>query len=100
VEVAERSADVVKASTRRHRKVFRVFHGGLTFIEDAFDHGPNKIATRQYMVDHGLRPVGDVTLVDSKPFDENNVDLTYEVEAIPAQVATDPGQVNTVVAND
>jgi hypothetical protein len=36
----------------------------------------------------------------AKPFDENNTDLTYEVEAIPAQVATDPGQVNTVVSND
>jgi hypothetical protein len=40
VEIAERSADVARPATRKHRKIFRVFTAGIDFIEDAFDHAP------------------------------------------------------------
>ena len=100
VEIAERSADVARPATKKHRKIFRVFTAGLDFAESAFDHRPNMTATRQYMASHGLRPIGDVAFVGAKPYDEKNVDLTYEVEAVPAQVASDPGQVHTVVSQD
>jgi hypothetical protein len=101
VEVAERSADVTTGRTRKHRKVFRVFFGpGDAYDSAAFDHGPNRIATRQYMTSHGLRPIGEVALVSAEPYDDNNVDLVYEVEAIPAAIATDPAQANVVVSTD
>lgn len=100
VEVAERSADVTTSRTRKHRKVFRVFTAGLDFIVDEFDHRPNFMGTRQYMTSHGLRPVGDVTFVGAEKYDDKNVDLTYEVEALPAAVATEPATANTVVSQD
>lgn len=96
VEVAERSADLDAARSRNHRKVFRVFD----WVEEGFNHADNMRATRQYMVSHGLRPVGDVSFVGAKPYDERNTDLVYEVQAIPAQVATDPAQANVVVSTD
>lgn len=86
VEVAERSADVSKASTKLHRKVFRVFVGRGGTIDESFDHQPNFTATRQYMIDHGLRPLGDVSFVGQEPYDDRNIDLTYQVEAIPAAI--------------
>jgi hypothetical protein len=94
VEVAERSSDVTVGRTRKHRKVFRVFD----WESKDFDHGANFTATRQYMASHGLRPIGDVAFVGAEPYDDRNTDLVYEVEAIPAQVATDPAQAHVVVS--
>jgi hypothetical protein len=101
VEVSERSADVTTGRTRKHRKVFRVFLGDVKLYDsDSFDHAANRIATRQYMTSHGLRPIGEVALVSAEPFDEANIDLVYEVEAIPAAIAVDPAQANVVVSTD
>lgn len=100
IEVSERSDDVSAKVSKKHRKVFRLFTAGFDFIEDQFDHAPNKTATRQYMLDHGLRPVGDVSYVGAEPFDEKNTDLTYEVEAVPAAVAKDPATAHAVVSVD
>lgn len=98
VEIAGRSTDVDQRTSSKHRKVFRVFHGKDVFDRDLFDHAPNFNATRQFMLDNGLRPVGDVTLASVEDFDAMNVDLTYEVEAIPAVIATDPAQAHMVVS--
>lgn len=100
VEVAERSADVARSASRKHRKIYRVFTDGLDFVDEAFDHSANFTAARQYMLDHGLRPTGDVAFVGASKYDDRNTDLTYEVEAIPAQVATDPAEANAVVSQD
>lgn len=102
VEVAERSQDVTTTGrTRKHRKVFRVFFGpGDAYVPETFDHGPNRVATRQYMTSHGLRPIGEVALVSADPYDENNVDLVYEVEAVPAAVAIEPVTAHVVVSTD
>lgn len=100
VEVAERSADVAKAATRKHRKVFRIFTGAVDFVEAEFDHGPNFTAVRQYMANHGLRPLGDVSFVGAEKYDARNTDLTYEVEAVPAQVATTPATAHVVISQD
>lgn len=86
VEVAERSADVSRGSSKVHRKVFRVFTAGLEFDAASFDHQPNFTATRQYMIDHGLRPLGDVSFVGAEAYDGKNTDLTYQVEAVPAAI--------------
>lgn len=101
VEVAQRSADVTKGSTKQHTKIFRIFTAGLEFVADEFDHSGNFTATRQYMIEHGLRPVGDVSFVGAEKYDEKNTDLTYQVEALPAAVATDadnPDQAHAVVS--
>jgi hypothetical protein len=101
VEVAERSQDVPSGRSRNHRKVFRVFvGGGAPFDAEGFDHAANRIATRQYMTSHGLRPVGEVELVSAEPYDENNVDLVYQVEAVPAAVAVEPATAHVVVSTD
>jgi hypothetical protein len=100
VEVAERSDDVGAKVSKKHRKVFRVETFGRE-IGDDFDHAPNKTATRQFMVDHGLRPVGDVTFAGADPYDDRNTDLAYEVEAVPAAVAKDdPALAHVVVSVD
>lgn len=100
VEVSERSDDVSAKVSKKHRKVFRVETFGNP-IGDDFDHAPNKTATRQYMVDHGLRPVGDVSFAGAEPYDERNTDLSYEVEAVPAAVAKDePSLAHVVVSVD
>lgn len=103
VEVAERSADVTKSATKQHRKVFRIFTAGFDFVESEFDHLPNFTATRQYMLDHGLRPLGDVSFVGAEKYDDKNTDLTYQVEAMPAAVASSeehPDQAHVVVPQD
>lgn len=100
VEVSERSDDVTAKVSKKHRKIFRVFTAGFDFIADEFDHAGNKTAVRQFMLDHGLRPVGDVSFVGAEPFDAKNTDLTYEVEAVPAAVATDPATAHAVVSVD
>jgi hypothetical protein len=101
VEVAERSSDVTTGRTRNHRKVFRVFFGpGDAYIPETFDHGPNRVATRQYMTSHGLRPIGEVELVSAEPYDDNNIDLTYQVEAVPAAIAVEPATAHVVVSTD
>lgn len=97
VEVAQRSADVTSKATNTHTKVFRVDHGTYPFDENAIDHEANIGATRQYMIDHGLRPVGDVKYTGSTKYDERTQDLKYEVEALPAAIAVSPETANVTV---
>jgi hypothetical protein len=93
VEVAERSADVHKASSSRHIKVFVAPPG---FVVEGYDHTANFTATRQYMMGLGLRPDGDVEFDGaSENVDGVSVDLTYSVAAIPAVIAVDPDVVHS-----
>lgn len=97
VEVAERTADTTKASTPTHRKTFVLLQE--QYDSRRFNHQPNINATRQFMLDYGLRPVGDVKFVGSeKHRDGVSVKLHYEGQAIPAVVATAPSVNHTVVA--
>lgn len=100
VEIAERSSDVTSRTSKRHRKVFVVYTDGLDFDPADFDHAPNFNATRQYMLDHGLRPLGDVEFTGAEAYDARNTALTYEVEAVPAAVATSPETAHVVVSQD
>lgn len=104
VEVAERTpdAELTKAGLRKtsatHTKVF-VAPPGFDLTE--YDHTANIFAVRQYMLNLGLRPVGDVTFDgESVNVDGVSVDLTYSVEAIPSVIATDPDVVHTTVDPD
>lgn len=82
-EVAARSADMDKPSTE-HRKVFILGPGRYDSSTD-YDHEPNKAATRQYAIDGGLWPVGDVRFISNKlhPDGKSRV-LSYGVQVEPA----------------
>lgn len=104
VEIAERTpdAELTKSGRRKtsktHTKVFVAPHG---FNLDDYDHTANIFAVRQYMLNLGLRPVGDVQFDgESTNIDGVSVDLTYSVDAVPSVIATDPDVVHTTVDPD
>lgn len=86
-EVAARSADVEDIKTETHRKEF--VHGPGRYTEaGGFSHEANIAATRQYLINTGLRPVGDVKHVSTKTHEDGvSKVLAYEVEAVPAHLA-------------
>lgn len=85
-EVDARSADQDHPTTT-HRKEF--VHGpGVYTKASGFSHEANIAATRQYLINSGLRPVGDVEHVSTKTHEDGvSKVLAYEVEAIPADEA-------------
>lgn len=107
VEVAARSADMDEPGTE-HEKVFvlgpapRGHDSSNPYTEArGYDHEPNKAATRQYAIDSGLWPTGDVEVKSAKrhPDGESWI-LTYAVPVIPANDAPDGSQSPAVVAPD
>lgn len=87
-EVALRSPDQLKPSLE-HVKVFVLGPGEYTEAA-GYDHEANKIATRQYAIDAGLWPTGDVRHVSTKKHaDGKSKVLTYTVPVIPAHAAPD-----------
>lgn len=106
VEVTSRSADMDEPSTT-HKKQF-VLGPGVgkptknPYTEaNGYDHEPNKAATRQYAIDHGLWPTGEVRFKSGKrhPDGESWI-LTYSVDVIPATDAPSGSQSPRVVADD
>lgn len=106
VEVAARSADMDTPSTT-HEKVFVL--GPNAYSPDrnpyteaqGYDHEPNKAATRQYAIDGGMWPTGDVRFKSAKRHpDGASWILTYEVPVIPAHTAEDGAQSPRVVGGD
>lgn len=85
--IARRSADITedKAKSDEFVKVFVLGPCGKPTEASGYDHEPNKAATRQFAIDQGMRPVGDVRLVSTKAHKgaENVWDLTY---ALPVAV--------------
>lgn len=86
-EVAARSTDVDEVKTEIHRKEF--VHGPGVYTEaGGFSHEANIAATRQYLINTGLRPVGDVKHVSTRKHEDGvSKVLAYEVEAVPAHLA-------------
>lgn len=86
-EVAGRSADVDEVKTETHRKEF--VHGpGKYTVANGFSHEANIAAVRQYLINTGLRPVGDVEHVSTRTHEDGvSKVLAYEVEAVPAHLA-------------
>lgn len=106
VEVAARSADMASPSTT-HEKVFVLGPNPTEPSKNpytealGYDHEPNKAATRQYAIDHGLWPAGDVAHKSTKRHPDGvSWILTYAVEVIPANDAPDGAQHPHVVAAD
>lgn len=95
---ADNSADADGATpideglaTLEHRKVFVLGGRNAEAIADAidggsYDHEPNFVATRTYMISQGLRPDGKVTF-DGWEYNADGVslDLAYVVNAVPAE---------------
>lgn len=106
VEIAARSADMDKPSDT-HEKVFVLGPNPYSpnknpYTETSgFDHEPNKAATRQYAIDAGLWPTGDVRFKSAKKHaDGVSWALTYAVDVIPAHNALDGAPTPEVVASD
>lgn len=104
VEVASRSADMDSPSTT-HEKTFvlgpnPVDNSRNPYTEaNGYDHEPNKLATRQYAIDHGLWPTAGVAFKSAKrhPDGESWI-LTYTVDVIPANDAPEGSQTPSVSA--
>lgn len=97
VEVAKRSADVDKASSSVHEKVFVLLRREWEKVDQDAIHEANKTAVRQYMASNGLRTDAKVTFVGEESVDEpslplnpydESVGLRYRVAAVPARVAS------------
>jgi hypothetical protein len=86
-ESAARAADVDEVSTSTHRKEF--VHGPGVYTEaGGFSHEANIAATRQGIINAGLRPVTDVKHVSTKTHEDGiSKVLAYEAEVIPAHLA-------------
>lgn len=100
--VALKSADVTKASSDEHVKVFVVLSPGTKPTEgNGYSHEANKAATRQYMISQGLRPTADVKLSSIKEHRTGKGDVwdvTYSVPAVPAERYT--GEPVKVIEDD
>lgn len=97
-EVEQRSADQDKASLT-HTKQFVL--GPTSGYAKGYDHEPNKAATRQYAIDQGLWPTGDVKFVGAKTHaDGVSLVLTYKVPVIPAHDAPEASPNPEVIADD
>lgn len=95
-EVAGRTIDLPNDKpTTTHRKV--IVAGPGTEVGKDYDHDPNIEATRQYMIQQGLWPKGDVKFVgQAKHADGVSIELTYEGEAVPAHDAPDSLKVSVI----
>ena len=106
VEIASRSADMSSPSDT-HEKVF-VLGPGIgnpsknPYTEaNGYDHEPNKAATRQYAIDGGMWPTGDVAFKSAKRHpDGASWILTYTVPVIPAHDGLEGAQTPHVVDDD
>lgn len=100
VEVAERSADVDKASSTLHEKVFVVPKADYDLDAEGI-HERNIVAVRQYMVNNGIRPDAKVTFDgEEKWWDGASVALRYKVSAVPASIAVAYDEAHTVMHQD
>lgn len=104
VEIAARSADMDEPSNT-HEKQFVLgpnpyADGNPYTVKSGYDHEPNKLATRQYAIDAGLWPTGDVELKSTKRHPDGvSWILTYTVDVIPAHIATDGTEHPTVTGH-
>lgn len=100
VEIAERSADVEKASSTVHEKVFVVPKADYDLDADGI-HERNIVAVRQYMVNNGIRPDAKVTFAGEEDWwDGVSVALRYTVDAVPASIAVSYDTAHTVMHQD
>lgn len=99
--VAAKSADVDKAESNRHVKVFVLPPGPKPTPANGYDHEANKAATVQYMLSQGMRPVGEVRHVSTKQH-RNGASwvLTYDVEAVPTRSTHGPSEPHVVTGGD
>lgn len=97
-EVAGRTIDLPNDKpTTTHRKV--IMAGPGTEVGKDYDHDPNIEATRQYMIQQGLWPKGEIKFKGAtENADGVSIDLTYEGEAVPAHDA--PASLKVSVIED
>lgn len=88
--IASRGADIAAESSQTFDKVFvvAIVGGNKPTAGNDFDHEPNKAATREFAIQAGLRPTGEVTVKSTvaNAGGGNVFDITYSV---PVQLAAD-----------
>ncbi len=84
--IARRSADIEAKEADEYRKVFVLPPGPKPTPANGYAHDANEAATRQYALQAGLYPTGDVRHVSTKQHD-NGVSwvLTYAVKVVPTE---------------
>lgn len=84
--IARRSADIEAEEANEYRKVFVLPPGPKPTPANGYAHDANMAATRQYAIQAGLYPTGDVRHVSTKQHD-NGVSwvLTYAVKVVPTE---------------
>jgi hypothetical protein len=86
--IARRTIDTDEVSLTQHEKVFVLgaLPGGAKPTASNYDHEPNKVATRQYAIQNGLRPTGPVTLKSvTQHKNGRSWVVTYKVPVIPVE---------------
>lgn len=104
VEVAARSADNDEPSDDFVKSfVLAPGVGSANPYTEAkgFDHEPNKVATRQYAINAGVWPTGDVTFLSAKRHPDGvSWMLSYGMPGVPATDAQRGVATPTVVESD
>lgn len=97
--IARRSADIhAKAATKHeHVKEFVLPPGPKPTAANGYDHAANEAATRQYALNQGMRPVGDVRLVSISQH-KNGISWVckYAVEVAVDEKITEPSEADIV----
>jgi hypothetical protein len=90
VEVAERSADETADEATKFRKDFVLIKADYDGGDKKSIHAANKDAVRQFLINQGLRPTGDVSVSTKAHPDGVSIILTYKVAATPAIIVENP----------
>lgn len=91
VEVAKRDPDAESDASSEYRKVFVI---QAELFDKSFDHTANIGATRQELINHGLRPTGDIVFVGKARRGKLNFELTYAGPVVPANSSAAPSDVH------
>lgn len=98
--IALRTTDTDKDSIDEYVKIFVHGPGPKPIEENGHDHSANKAATREFAIQNGLRPTGDVRHVSTKRNrDKVSWDLTYAVPVLLTERVEHPSGPNVVTEN-
>jgi len=87
--IAQRTTDTDADSANHYTKVF-VMAGVKPTEENGIDHSANKAATREFAIQNGLRPTGDVEL---KSIEHNMDGLAWDVTyTVPVELTERVGE--------
>lgn len=91
--IAARTTDTDEDSAEVYTKVFVMAGKAKPTEDNGVDHSANKAATREFAIQNGLRPTGDVTLKSIKRnADPKAWDVTYTVPVALTETVDGPSE--------